>query len=154
MACGGAVGVITREAGVLLADSVQWRGRAGWFLAVVPGTSAVTVGGAIANDVHGKNHHRAGTFGRHVREFELLRSDGQRLTCSPETNADWFGATIGGLGLTGLMTCGQWQCRRIAGAEMELEVIRFANLDEFFRLSEVSDQNFEYTVAWIDCLSP
>ena len=146
-------GLITCEAGVLLADILQLTGPAGWFLAVVPGTSAVTVGGAIANDVHGKNHHRAGTFGRHVREFELLRSDGQRLTCSPQTNADWFGATIGGLGLTGLITCAQLQLRRIAGAEMELEVIRFANLDEFFRLSEVSDQNFEYTVAWIDCLS-
>ena len=146
-------GLITCEAGVLLADILRLTGPAGWFLAVVPGTSAVTVGGAIANDVHGKNHHRAGTFGRHVREFELLRSDGQRLTCSPETNADWFGAAIGGLGLTGLITCAQLQLRRIAGAEMELEVIRFANLDEFFRLSEVSDQNFEYTVAWIDCLS-
>jgi len=146
-------GLITCEAGVLLADILQLTIPTGWFLAVVPGTSAVTVGGAIANDVHGKNHHRAGTFGRHVREFELLRSDGQRLTCSPERNADWFGATIGGLGLTGLITCAQLQLRRVAGAEMELEVIRFANLDEFFRLSEVSDQNFEYTVAWIDCLS-
>jgi FAD/FMN-containing dehydrogenase len=146
-------GLITCEAGVLLADILHVTVPAGWFLAVVPGTSAVTVGGAIANDVHGKNHHRAGSFGRHVRQFELLRSDGQRLTCSPETNADWFGATVGGLGLTGLITCAQLQLRRIAGAEMELEVIRFANLDEFFRLSEVSDQNFEYTVAWIDCLS-
>jgi FAD/FMN-containing dehydrogenase len=146
-------GLITCEAGVLLADILQLTVPAGWFLAVVPGTSAVTVGGAIANDVHGKNHHRAGTFGCHVRELELLRSDGQRLTCSPETNADWFGATVGGLGLTGLITYAQLQLRRTAGAGMDLEVIRFANLDEFFRLSEVSDQNFEYTVAWIDCLS-
>jgi FAD/FMN-containing dehydrogenase len=146
-------GLITCEAGVLLADILQLTVPAGWFLAVVPGTSAVTVGGAIANDVHGKNHHRAGTFGCHVRRFELLRSDGQRLTCSPETNADWFGATIGGLGLTGLITYAQLQLRRTPGTGMDLEVIRFANLDEFFRLSEASDQNFEYTVAWVDCLS-
>jgi FAD/FMN-containing dehydrogenase len=146
-------GRITCEAGVLLADILQLAVPAGWFLAVVPGTSAVTVGGAIANDVHGKNHHRAGTFGRHVRQFQLLRSDGQRLTCSPATNADWFGATIGGLGLTGLITCAQLQLRRTPGAAMDLEIIRFANLDEFFRLSEASDQSFEYTVAWVDCLS-
>jgi len=146
-------GRITCEAGVLLADILQLAVPAGWFLAVVPGTSAVTVGGAIANDVHGKNHHRAGTFGRHVIQFQLLRSDGQRLTCSPTTNADWFGATIGGLGLTGLITYAELQLRRTPGAAMDLEVIRFANLDEFFRLSEASDQSFEYTVAWVDCLS-
>src|SRR4029077_6084963 len=146
-------GLITCEAGVLLAEILQLTVPAGWFLAVVPGTSAVTVGGAIANDVHGKNHHRAGTFGCHVRELELLRSDGQRLTCSPETNADWFGATVGGLGLTGLITYAQLQLRLPPGGVMDLEVIRFSNLDEFFRLSEFSDQNFEYTVAWIDCLS-
>src|SRR4029077_7623326 len=73
--------------------------------------------------------------------------------CSPETNPDFFGATIGGLGFTGLITCAQLQLGRIPGAGMDLGVIRFANLDEFFRLNEVSDQNFEYTVAWIDCLS-
>src|SRR5207302_10122669 len=146
-------GLITCEAGGLLADILQLPGPAGWFLAVVPGTSAVTVGGAIANDVHGKNHHRAGTFGRHVRQFELLRSDGQRLTCSPETNTDFFGKTIGGLGLTGLISCAQLQLRRIPGGGMDLEVVRCANLDEFFRLSEVCDQNFEYTVACIDWLS-
>jgi FAD/FMN-containing dehydrogenase len=146
-------GRITCEAGVLLADILQLAVPASWFLAVVPGTSAVTVGGAIANDVHGKNHHRAGTFGRHVIQFQLLRSDGQRLTCSPATNADWFGATIGGLGLTGLITYAELQLRRTPGAAMDLEVIRFANLDEFFRLSEASDQTFEYTVAWVDCLS-
>src|SRR5258705_11083150 len=100
--------------------------------------SAVTVGGAIANDVHGKNHHRAGTFGRHVRQFELLRSDGQRLTCSPEANTDFFGVSIGGLGLTGLITCAQLQLRRIHEAEMDLETISLANLDEFFRVREGS----------------
>src|SRR5437660_12204903 len=97
-------GLITCEAGVLLVDILQLTGPAGWFLAVVPGTSAVTVGGAIANDVHGKNHHRAGSFGRHVRQLELLRWDGQRLTCSPETDTDSLGATLGGRGLTGRMT--------------------------------------------------
>ena len=74
----------------------------GWFLPVTPGTRFVTLGGAVANDVHGKNHHRAGTFCHHVRAFELVRSDGTRRLCSPSDNPDWFAATIGGLGLTGL----------------------------------------------------
>ena len=76
----------------------------GWFVPVTPGTRFVTLGGAIANDIHGKNHHRAGTIGCHVERLELLRSDGTRRICSREANADWFRATIGGLGLTGLIT--------------------------------------------------
>ena len=71
---------------------------------MTPGTRFVTLGGAVANDVHGKNHHRAGSFGNHVVEFELLRSDGERIVCSPELNPEWFAATVGGLGLTGLIT--------------------------------------------------
>src|SRR5215475_8450105 len=83
-------GVLSCEAGVLLAEILRLVVPAGWFLPVVPGTCFVTVGGAIANDVHGKNHHCAGTFGRHVRELELLRSDGTRMICSPTQNAEWF----------------------------------------------------------------
>jgi len=123
----------------------------GWFLPVTPGTKFVTVGGAIANDVHGKNHHRAGTFGCHVLAFELLRSDGMRLLCTAAENAEWFAATIGGLGLTGLITWATIQMRRIAGPWMSTEVHRFKSLDDFFEMSESSDQKYEYTVAWIDC---
>src|SRR6516162_4893523 len=96
-------GVLACEAGVLLADILRVAVPAGWFLPVVPGTSQITVGGAIANDVHGKNHHRAGTFGSHVRRFELLRSDGKRLLCSPNEDSQLFAATVGGLGLTGVV---------------------------------------------------
>lgn len=85
----------------------------GWFLPATPGTRFVTVGGAIANDIHGKNHHVRGTFGCHVRQFELLRSDGQRLICSPQQNNHLFAATIGGLGLTGLITWAEFQLRRL-----------------------------------------
>jgi FAD/FMN-containing dehydrogenase len=81
---------------------------------VTPGTQFVTVGGVIANDVHGKNHHRAGTFGAWVHCFELLRSDGSRRCCSPAENPEWFTATAGGLGLTGLITWAEIQLRRIA----------------------------------------
>ena len=94
-------GILACEAGVLLSEILALVVPKGWFLPVTPGTKFVTIGGAIANDVHGKNHHRAGTFGCHVRRFELCRSDGERLICSPTENPDWFAATIGGIGLTG-----------------------------------------------------
>jgi FAD/FMN-containing dehydrogenase len=146
-------GVLRCEAGVLLADILDVAVPRGWFLPVSPGTRLVTIGGAIANDVHGKNHHRAGTFGCHVRCFELLRSDGGRLLCAPDQNLEYFQATIGGLGLTGLVTWAEIQLRPIANAYIDQEIIRFHNLTEFFRLSEDSNEGFEYTVAWIDCLA-
>jgi FAD/FMN-containing dehydrogenase len=126
---------------------------ANWFLPVTPGTQFVTVGGAIANDVHGKNHHRAGSFGCHVLSFELLRSDRGRVLCSRETNSDLFQATIGGLGLTGLILWAEIQLKPIPGPWIDCEQIRFGRLDEFFELSEASDEKYEYTVAWLDCLS-
>jgi FAD/FMN-containing dehydrogenase len=126
----------------------------GWFVPVTPGTRFVTVGGAIANDVHGKNHHRAGSFGHHLRRFELLRSDGSRLVCSPDENADWFAATIGGLGLTGFITWAELALKRIDGPVMETEAIPFTDLDAFFELSRASHNGYEYTVAWIDCTRP
>jgi FAD/FMN-containing dehydrogenase len=144
-------GQLDCEAGVQLDDILDLVVTQGWFLPVTPGTRFVTVGGAIANDVHGKNHHRAGTFGRHVLELELLRSDGSRRTCSPTQHPEWFAATVGGLGLTGLITRARIQLRRIAGPWMSTEIHRFDDLAGFFQLSESSDRDYEYTVAWIDC---
>ena len=144
-------GTLRCEGGVLLYEVLALAVPRGWFLPVTPGTQFVTVAGALANDVHGKNHHRAGTFGRHVRCFELLRSDGTRLQCSPTENSAWFSATIGGLGLTGLVTWVEIQLKAIPGEQIEKEIIRYDRLDEFFQLSRESDLSFEYTVAWIDC---
>lgn len=141
------------EAGVTLAEIIAFALPRGWFLAVTPGTKFVTVGGAIANDVHGKNHHRAGSFGNHVRAFELLRSDGSRRLCSASENADWFAATIGGLGLTGLITWAEIQLRAVSSPELEVETLRFGHVREFFELSRASETSHEYTVAWIDCLA-
>jgi len=146
-------GVLVCEAGVLLADILDVFVPRGWFLPVTPGTRFVTVGGAIANDVHGKNHHRAGTFGRHVRRFELLRSDGSRRVCSPDENAEWFAASIGGLGLTGLITWVEIELKRIEGPCVVVENTRFTGLDEFFALNAAAEARHEYTVAWIDCLA-
>ena len=146
-------GVLVCEAGVMLADLLDVFVPRGWFLPVTPGTRFVTVGGAIANDVHGKNHHQAGTFGRHVRRFELLRSDGARRICSPAENADWFAATIGGLGLTGMITWAEIALKRINGPGVAVDNMRFTGLDEFFALNAAAEAKHEYTVAWIDCLA-
>ncbi len=146
-----ATGILRCEAGVLLEEIIKLGLPQGWFPPVTPGTQFVTVGGAIANDVHGKNHHAAGSFGNHVNGFELLRSDGSRRWCSLDENADWYAATIGGLGLTGLITWVEMQLRRVANPLMDSETVRFRNLGEFFELSQASERDFEYTVSWIDC---
>lgn len=146
-------GILRCEAGVTLDQVLEVVVPRGWFLPVTPGTKYITVGGAIANDVHGKNHHHGGTFGRYVIRFELVRSDGTRLICSPEENADLFRATIGGLGLTGLITWAEFRLKRIPSALIDEELIRFQNLDEFFEISAQSDVDYEYTVAWVDCLA-
>jgi FAD/FMN-containing dehydrogenase len=144
-------GILECESGVLLSEVIELMLSRGWFPPVCPGTALVTVGGAIANDVHGKNHHRLGSFGHHVLSLELLRSDGRVLRCSAEQNADWFRATIGGLGLTGLILTARLRLRRVAGPYIEGNSQRFRNLEEFFRLSAESERGYEYTVAWLDC---
>ena len=144
-------GILRCEAGVSLAEILELCVPQGWFLPTTPGTKFATIGGAIANDVHGKNHHRAGTFGRHVLQFELLRSDGSRRLCTPTSNEQYYAATIGGLGLTGLITWAEIQLKHIYHRAMQTESIQFFDLEEFFEISVQSDQEYEYTVAWIDC---
>lgn len=146
-------GVLACESGVLLSEILEIVVPRGWFLSVTPGTQFVTVGGAIANDVHGKNHHVRGTFGNHVARFELLRSDGSRRICSLEQNADLFRGTIGGLGLTGMILWAEIKLRRIYSSFLRIETIKFDSIDEFLALASESDRTHEYTVAWIDCLS-
>ena len=145
-------GILACEGGVLLSDILALIVPQGWFLPVVPGTRFVTVGGAIANDVHGKNHHVAGTFGHHIRAFELLRSDGTRLRCSPTENPEWFAATIGGLGLTGLIVSAQIALVRIANPFMLTQASRFESLDAFWPANARAEKS-PYAVAWIDCMS-
>lgn len=146
-------GVLECEPGVTLARIVGDMLPRGWFLPVVPGTRFVTVGGAIANDVHGKNHHSAGTFGHHVQALWLRRSDGRELECSPQLNADLFAATVGGMGLTGLITRARLALRRVPSGWMRVHSRRFRSLDEFFHLNHEAESRHEYTVSWIDCLS-
>jgi FAD/FMN-containing dehydrogenase len=144
---------MTVECGVLV-DALEDRLMPlGLMLPVTPGTAMVTVGGAIANDVHGKNHHCAGTFGCFVEEFELVRTTGEVLVCSPNENSEWFAGTIGGMGLTGAITRATIRLRRIESPLLEVWSTRFGRLEEFFQLDELHRDSHEYTVAWIDCLA-
>lgn len=143
-------GVIRAEAGITLEQLLRCTIPRGWFLPVVPGTRYVTIGGAVANDIHGKNHHRRGTFGCHVRRFELLRSDGTRCVCSPTEHVDLFRATIGGLGLTGIITWVEIQLIPITSTSVNVDRVKVRSLDEAMDVLEESDESHEYTVTWID----
>lgn len=140
------------EAGISLGDILQVVVPRGWFLPVTPGTQYVTLGGAIANDVHGKNHHGAGTFGCHVLGFSLLRSNGETLWCSADENAGYFAATIAGLGLTGLILTAKIQLHKIAANKIDVLNQPFYGLDEGLALFE-EHEHTTYTVAWVDCLT-
>ena len=149
-----ATGLLRCEAGVLLSEIVEFSLPRGFFLPVTPGTRYVTVGGAIANDVHGKNHHRDGSIGHHVARFELLRSDGTRRVCSATENAELYRATIGGMGLTGLVTWAEIRLRAVKGPWIRQRASRFRSLDEFFALCDPLEREHGYVVAWLDCACP
>ncbi|WP_292326982.1 FAD-binding oxidoreductase [Mesorhizobium sp.] len=146
-------GVLEADAGVLLRDIISHAAPYGFFPAVVPGTQFVTLGGAIANDIHGKNHHRRGTFGCHVESLTLLRSDGNTCRCSDTDNARLFRATIGGMGLTGLILSASIRLMRVPSLDVVETVTPFGDLGQFFELAEAADQANEYAVAWIDQLA-
>ncbi len=139
------------EAGVTLRDIQQLFMPRGWMLPVTPGTLWVTVGGAIANDVHGKNHHRFGTFGHHINEIVLRRTDGQIIRCSATENSDWFKATIGGIGLCGLIVEAELQLRQINSQWLDTETLTYSGWDEFESLSADKGEQWEHTVSWFDC---
>jgi FAD/FMN-containing dehydrogenase len=145
-------GLLTAEAGMTLAQILDFAVPRGFFLPVTPGTKYVTLGGAIANDIHGKNHHVAGTFGSHVTRFGLMRSDGSYKLCSPTENPDWYSATIGGLGLTGVIPWATLKMKPIVSRAIDYEGIQFHGIDEFLALTE-QYKHVEYTVSWVDCVS-
>ena len=146
-------GILICESGVLLRDIQKLLIPRGWILPVTPGTQMITVGGAIANDVHGKNHHALGSFGDHVRRIKLIRTDGAEYECGPDQNPEWFAATVGGLGLTGVILEAEIQLRPAFGPWLNTETIPYSNLSEFFQLADSSEKDWEHTVSWIDCMS-
>jgi FAD/FMN-containing dehydrogenase len=145
-------GVLTCEAGVSLGEVEEVFVPRGWFLPVVPGTKFVTVGGAIASDVHGKNHHKEGAFSDHVLSLELLLPDGSVQNCSPEENRELFRATCGGMGLTGVILSARFRLKSIQTAFIRQHTVKAADLDEIMDLFD-ANRDVTYSVAWIDCLA-
>jgi L-gulonolactone oxidase len=145
--------ILRAEAGLSLGAILEVIVPHGLFLPVTPGTRFVTLGGAVANDVHGKNHHAHGTLGRWVRGLGLLRSDGTRHVLGPDDTTGLFGATIGGLGLTGLIEWVEIELMPISSAMIDAETVPFDGLDGFFALASESSEAFDYTVSWIDCMA-
>ncbi|MEF2553011.1 FAD-binding oxidoreductase [Aurantimonas sp. A2-1-M11] len=146
-------GMLTADAGVMLSEITRHVAPAGWFLPVTPGTQFVTLGGAIANDIHGKNHHRRGTFGCWVEAFELERSGEGRVHCSRNARPDLFAATISGMGLTGLIRQATIRLLQVSSLTIAQTTTRFDRLEDYFELAEGADERHEYAVAWIDSLA-
>lgn len=144
-------GIIRAEAGLSLSDLLRIVVPHGWFLPTTPGTRFVTLAGAVANDVHGKNHHAAATFGAAVRRLCLQTSTAGALEISPAGNSDLFRATVAGLGLTGLIAWVEVQLVRIPGAYLGAENVAFTGYAEFAAIARESAASHEHTVAWIDC---
>ncbi len=146
-------GVLECEAGVSFAEILQYFLPRGFFLPVTPGTKFVTVGGAIAADVHGKNHHRDGTVANFVRDFKLLTPAGEILLCSPTSHSEIFWGTFGGMGLTGVILSARLALRRVESAYVFVDYQKTRNFEEAIRVMGESDREYQYSVAWIDCLA-
>jgi decaprenylphospho-beta-D-ribofuranose 2-oxidase len=146
-------GVVSCEAGVSLEQLMTDLLPSGWFVPVSPGTRKVTVGGAIAADVHGKNHHSAGSFARHVLSFDLLTADGAVRTVTPDSDPDVFWATAGGMGLTGIILRAALQMKRVETSRLIVDTVRTANIDDTMAYLSATDKKYGYTVAWTDCLA-
>lgn len=146
-------GLVTCEAGVSLEQLMVAGLPAGWFVPVSPGTRQVTVGGAIAADVHGKNHHVAGSFASHVTSFDLLLAGGELRTVTRQAEPELFWATAGGMGLTGLIVRATVQLKRVATSRVRVDTVRTADIDETMAVLAEHDRGYGYTVAWSDCLA-
>lgn len=148
-----AAGLVTCEAGVSLEQLMIAALPAGWFVPVSPGTRQVTVGGAIAADVHGKNHHVAGSFAQHVQWFDLLLPDGRECRVTPESEPVMFWATAGGMGLTGIILRATIQLTKVETSRVLVDTVRAGDIDQTMACLCDTDDRFGYTVAWSDCLA-
>jgi len=147
-------GVLICEAGITFQEILSIIVPKGFFLPVTPGTQFITVGGAIANDIHGKNHHKAGSFGNHVRSFGLIRSDQDEiLICSEYENHEMFHATIGGLGLTGIIAWAEISLITISSCMIQSRTEQFHGFEEYLAISERQETECDYSVSWFDCFS-
>ncbi len=146
-------GIVRCEAGVTYKDLLDTFVIRGWFPAVTPGTKYVTMGGAIASDVHGKNHHKVGSLSSFVISFKILIASGDILECSRSQNSDLFWATIGGMGLTGFILEAEIQLKKISSPYFINKSVKLRNMDELFMQFEEHDQEYQYSVAWMDIVA-
>lgn len=146
-------GILRAEAGVTLAEILPVIVKQGWFLPVTPGTKFVSLGGCVASDVHGKNHHHEGGFGDHVLNIELILADGSHKNCSASENAQLFWATVGGMGLTGIIGEVTLKLIPVQTAQMMVRNHAAKNLQHLFQLLQDPALDDRYSVAWIDCLA-
>ncbi|WP_143306830.1 FAD-binding oxidoreductase [Chitinophaga vietnamensis] len=144
-------GILEVQAGVTLDQLLDIIVPKGWFLPVTPGTKFITVGGAVASDVHGKNHHVDGAFSNHIIHMDVITGDGETVCCAPDQHADLFWATCGGMGLTGIITRVKFHLKKISTAYIKQTQIKARNLEEVIRLFETY-KHYTYSMAWIDCL--
>jgi FAD/FMN-containing dehydrogenase len=144
-------GILRAEAGLCLRDLVWTLLPRGWFTPVTPGTWYVTLGGMVASDVHGKNHHSSGCFGEYVRSLRIQLASGDIVDCSMEQHADLFLATIGGMGLTGHILEVEVEMQRVASPWIYQETFRIKDMDHMFQALHDVGQQFPMTVAWMDC---
>lgn len=146
-----AQGIFECQSGVTLDQILDIIVPRGWFLPVTPGTKFITVGGAVASDVHGKNHHVEGSFSNHVTDMDVLTGTRGLITCSATQEPDLFWATCGGMGLTGIITRIKFRLKKISTAYIKQRQIKAANLTEIIRLFDTC-KHYTYSMAWIDCL--
>ncbi len=145
-------GTLECESGLTFGEILNLIVPRGWFLPVTPGTKYVTLGGAIANDIHGKNHHTMGNFGNHIQSITIYNTEAGIFRCSPYENSEYFEATVGGIGLTGVILSAKFKLIPIKSQMINQEMIKFNNLDEFFEINNQSTGS-TYTVSWIDCMA-
>ena len=143
-------GIVHINADVLIGDLIDYILPLGWFPPVVPGTKFVTIGGAIAADIHGKNHHLDGCISKHIISFDLLLPNGDIIVCTNQNNANLFNATCGGMGLTGIILNAKIKMRPVESRYVEQTCYKAKNIEELFSHFEKYDSN-SYSVAWLDC---
>lgn len=145
-------GILVAQSGALLEDIINLILPYGWFLKVVPGTKKITIGGAIASDIHGKNHHLDGCFSESVNGFKLLMPNGETILCSRTQNQELFRASCGGMGLTGIITEAELKLKKVKSSAINQTILKSKNLEDTFKIFE-NIKSERYSVAWIDCLS-
>ncbi|MCI0450512.1 MAG: FAD-binding oxidoreductase [Chlorobi bacterium] len=146
-------GIVKCEAGVTYKDLLDTFVLKGWFPPVTPGTKYVTIGGAIASDVHGKNHHIDGSISNFVKSFKILSASGEILKCSRTQNSDLFWATVGGMGLTGFITEAEIQLKKVDSQYINNKTLKLHNIDELFEKFEEFNEDYLYSVAWLDTVA-